>query len=496
MQQKPASKETIQKLHENMGSNFSSFVPLLCSCASSLESLEQLNEDEPENRENLNLWKILLKLQLFSLIINLDLSTFLRANFRSTSNSEKCYNLKYVNVITIEGYSYLFGFGKDKNNALWKKIKELGEQINDEKLIKDINDIEQRVKGFENIYAQREDRYNRNLSIHYDSDPIKVHNFLSQINEDTEIIRISSFLKILDDISVFTYKYIQKFKIPIIYSINNYDIDIWEKTNNFPNENSKLFNVLDEKLVHFTEQLDCIVAQCKIPKIVQEKLSLDSTFSDEFQPLVESSYPGIHIFFIYLDLACAVRAYLSSEVYFEKQLNLRRINIVVYEGFKHLYGYTDSDHIKSFWQRNITSILKKSTNTILLDSLAKIEYELKELASDNGINNMQLRECTVHYRYKERDNIITLFHALVKSNPLIEMNKSLKLLTLLPKLLKINTESASFKYDLEQEKIKSSNNKSLAQIDNIISMIEQINIDPEKKQEMIKYINKVKNLLM
>jgi hypothetical protein len=46
MSQKPASKETIQKLYENMGSNFSSFVPLLCNCISSFECIEKLDENE------------------------------------------------------------------------------------------------------------------------------------------------------------------------------------------------------------------------------------------------------------------------------------------------------------------------------------------------------------------------------------------------------------------------------------------------------------------
>jgi hypothetical protein len=114
MSQVSATKETIQNLYDNMGRNFSCFVPILCDCVSSLESIEKLNVSESENRENNSLWKTLLKLQIFSLIINLDLSTFLRADFRTTSNPEKRCNLKYVNVITIEGYSYLFGFGKDK----------------------------------------------------------------------------------------------------------------------------------------------------------------------------------------------------------------------------------------------------------------------------------------------------------------------------------------------------------------------------------------------
>ncbi len=496
MTQVSATKETIQKLYDNMGNNFSCFVPLLCDCVNSFESIEQLNVWESENRENNSLWKTLLKLQIFSLIINLDLSTFLRADFRTTSNSEKRCNLKYVNAITIEGYSYLFGFGKDKRNAFWNIIKNLAEQINDNEFIVDVDGIEQRAKEFENIFAQREDRYKRNLTIHYDSDPIKVHNYLSQISEDKETIRTSAFLKILDDITIFIKKYIQKFQIPLICSTNNFDIDIWEKINYFPDNNNKLFNELDEKLIHFTKQIDSIVAQCKIPKLVQEKLSLDNTFFAGLEPFIQTIYPGIHVFFIYLDLASAVRAYLSSESYLEKQLNLRRVNVVIYEGFKHLYGFNNSDYLQSFWHKNINEILKDSTNATQLDTLANIEHDLKVLSSENDINNTQLRECSVHYRYKERDNVITLFHALIKSNPLIEIDKSLKLLYILPKLLGLITDSVSFKYNLEQEKIKLSNNKTSAQIDIILSMIEQTKIAPEKKQQIINSINNIKNLLL
>jgi len=478
-----------------MGSNFSCFVSLLCDYVSSLESIEKLNVSESENLEINSLWKTLLKLQIFSLIINLDLSTFLRANFRTTSNPEKRCNLKYVNVITIEGYSYLFGFGEDKKNAFWNLIKNLAKHINDNEFIADIDEVEQRAKEFENIFAKREDRDNRNLTIHYDSDPIKVHSYLSQISEEQETIRTSAFLKILDDITIFIKKYIQKFQIPLICSTNNYEIDIWEKINYFP-DNNKLFNQLDEKLVHFAEQLDNIIAQCKIPMLVQEKLNLDSTFSAGLQPLVQTIYPGIHVFFIYLDLASTVRAYLSSESYLEKQFNLRRINIIVYEGFKHLYGYNGCDYLKSFWYKNTNEVLKESTNTAQLDTLAITEHNLKKISLDNDINDARLRECFVHYRYKERDNVITLFHALIKSNPLIEMNKSLKLLNILPKLLAVITESMSFKHNLEQDKIKLSNNKTLDQIDNILSMIEQTKIDPEKKQQFINSINNIKNLLL
>lgn len=495
MTQKPASKERIMDLYKNMGLNFRSFVPLLSIYTGALENLEQIQKDESNDVNILSLYKKLLKLQIFNLIINLDLSGFLRANFRSTSNSEKRCNLKHINVITIEGYNYLFGFGKDKGKAIFSIIKNLAELLNEEELIKDINTIEQIAKEFENTFATRKDRDHRNLAIHYDSDPIKVYSLLSQISEDTETVRICSFLKILDALSVFTSNYLNKFEKYNIYSNINCDIDIYEKLNQFPDLNNKLFNSLEHKLNSFVKHIDFIINQIQLLKITQEKIDIENIYSECFRQTIESIYPSIHICFIYLDLASAVRAYLSSEFYFEKQLNLRRLNIVVYEGFKHLYGYTESDHINSFWHRNIIPILSNSSNHNQIDSLTKIEHKLKEVASDKGINNMLLRECSVHYRYKKRDNIVTLFHALVKSSPLMEMKNSIKILNLLPQLIEINTDSVDFKYIMEKEKIKSHHIKTKNEFDKISSFFENLNIDPEKKQEMLNNINKIKNFL-
>lgn len=84
----------------------------------------------------------------------------------------------------------------------------------------------------------------------------------------------------------------------------------------------------------------------------------------------------------------------------------------------------------------------------------------------------------------------------MKANPLIELNKALKLLQILPELIKLNTGSIGVVYNSEHEKIKLSNNKTVVQIDAILTIIEQANIAPELKQESIDKINKIKSLLL
>jgi len=442
MSQIPASKETIDNLYKNMGHNFSLFVPILITYT---QSLEQIERDNAKNKEKADFSEMLLKLNTFCLLINLDLSAFLRADFRSTSIPEKRCNLKYINVILIEGYSYLFGFRKQKKYSLWSILKKTAEQIDDEDLINDINNIEQQANVFRDIYAGGKDREDRNLSIHYDSDPQKVYDLMLNINEEIEAKKTNAFLGILENINILINNHIKKFHKAI--SSNSKNIDIWEKINQFNDKDNRLFNELERQITGYSNHLDSIISKCRTPKKIKEKFGFDDTFINELAPLVESVNPGIHILLIYLDLASAVRAYLSSEFYIEKQLNLRRIHIVVYEGFKHIYGYSDRDIEQSFWRCNIYPILKTSTDIGQLNNLENIEKELIELASDKGINNLDLRECVVHYKYKERDNVLELYHTLVKSNPLIEMTKALKLLKLLPQLLEINTVSIRFIYN-------------------------------------------------
>ncbi len=487
MSHRLATKETITDLYMNMGSNFSIFVPILYNYTQSLELSNKVgSRDEVEA----DLSDILLKLNTFCLLINLDLSTFLRADFRSHSTPEKRCNLKYINVILIEGYNYLFGFKRQKKDALWRIFKNTAERVNDKELIIDIKNIDQQANDFRDIYAEKKDRGNRNLSIHYDSDPQKVYDLLLNLREDAEIKKMCAFFGILENINVLISKHILKYYKLI--SSSNKNINIWERINHFDDNNNKLFNELEGTITCYSNQLDSIISQCRVPKKIQEKFELNNELTKRLTPFIKSVNPCIHILFIYLDLASAVRAYLSSEFYFEKQLNLRRVHIIVYEGFKHIFGYSERDNEQSFWSRNILPILKTTTDIDQLNKLENIEKELQKLASDKGITNLDLRECVVHYRYKERDNVIKLFHALVKLNPLIEMNKALKLLKLLPKLIEISNDSVRFIYNLEQEKIKLINNKMLEQFNHILSMAEQIEMNPKKRQEVIDMLNKIK----
>lgn len=506
MEKPAASEETIKSLHEDMGKTIESVFPIMCDYISSLEDLSKIDIaliEEIDDVKTIELWKILLRLEIFRLLLAIQLSSFLRANFRAESNAEKRFNLKHIVVITIEGYRYLFGKKKDRSKAVWTKLLQLIVRINDEDLTTESIKLKCVAKDFEYQYMQGSDKDARNIFVHYDSDPLLVYDETSQLCEDYEAQRASAFLKILEVIAAFVYKITDKFKIPLICSFNDFNIDLWQKINRFPDNEMKVQYAVGSAITSYSEKLDGIIKMCNMPKFFVEQFNsdktsiknfkLDNKFVERFKPIIESMYPSIHIHFIYLDLGCAIKAYLTSSHFIEKQINLMRINVVVYEGFGHIYGFEEIYRFNSFWYKYIYLPLKDSTDPIIIDKLTNAENVLKELSIDENINNPFLRELFVHLRYKERDNIIPLFHQLIESNPLVEMSKALKLLNIIPTLIELNSKSLTNVGDVE---IQRSNVESVKPIDNIISLVETISLNLESKQEIITIMNSIKTNLL
>jgi hypothetical protein len=494
----PASLESINLLYANMGNNFKMFTPLLCSFVDVYEKLE-LIDNVKFPTEDLLLCKELIKLNISLLLISMDLSTFLRANFKSASPTEKRFNLKYVNVITYEGFNYFFGLRNNKENALWSLLMKEAKQIDNKVLNDDILKVTACADEFENKYLQSSDLNSRNLSVHYDKNPILVYYDIVKLNEEDETKRAIAFLAILESLSFFIRKYFKQNEETLskhLKSQEPYDLSIREIINSFQDKTGKLSTTLNDKIISFGQCLDKIISSCNKQKFIADKLELKDDFSNLFNSIIESIYPGLHLHFIYLDLACTIKAYLNSEYYFEKQMNLRRIRIVLYEGFKKIYGFTSNQEINSFWRKNIYNILYNSSDFTITSKLTTTENNLKQLREYSDLKDDKKRECSVHYRYKKSDNIIPIFHQLIDSNPIIEMDKALHMLNLLPTIIELNEISFQEVYKSVSDNISLSNSKTRETIDNIISMIEESKIEDKNKQLAIEQIKKIEEMYL
>ena len=482
MSAKPASEKLLQSIYTKMGEDLKSLSPLLYDSIKTSEELDKIDvSDKSEMEKNSILFnKEFTNLYIYFLFLKLDISTIFRANLRAKTDTEKKANLKYINVITLEGYKYLFGFGKDKKKSFWVKLETTANALNNAELMRDLSEIEKKALDFESTHTKKIDANNRNTAIHYDINTFNVYSYLHQISEEYETNRILSFFSLLEIIKIFFEKWILILNLSPIYCKSDKVIN--EKLNITPDNCNDLYNLTGDVIEFYANGVDHLMTKVKFYTSILEKLNNQKLNIDLF----ESISTGIHIAFLYTDLACAVRSCLKSEYFMERMLNLRHINVIVYEGFKKIYGYTPIDRDKSFWTKTIKNILMKSNDIKLIDSLTNIEKELIKIAEDTSINNMDLREQSVHYRFQNKDNIIPLFNTLNKLNVNNELIKVSKLLVLLPKLLQITVSALQCQNRASVDSINQTKTEILSKFNVLIeNLLNNDDFTPEQRNKCL-----------
>lgn len=179
------------------------------------KKLERTEKFCSENELNINLGglKNLLEYRIFIGILTLDLCAatliYLRANFQY----EGLYSARQIIIVISEGYKKIYNFisknkegdlvTKHRNNSFW--IKEIGQIIE--------SDLPNYQPQYELITEQL-DKYlevnfealktTRDLSIHYDKEPIKVYNMLSELDIEETFKKMVPFLNILNEMFAFT----------------------------------------------------------------------------------------------------------------------------------------------------------------------------------------------------------------------------------------------------------------------------------------------------
>lgn len=188
--------------------------------------IKDLQVAEEELKLSLAGHKNLLEYRLFIGLLNLDLCTavliYLRANFQY----EGIYSARQIIVIISEGYKKIYNFviknekggliTKYRNDSFW--IKEIGKEV--------LCDLSQYKPQYD-LITEKLDKYlevnfdllktKRDLSIHYDKNPIKVYNMMSELNIEETFKKLIPFLEILNEMFAFTYVlsqgYLQKSEI-------------------------------------------------------------------------------------------------------------------------------------------------------------------------------------------------------------------------------------------------------------------------------------------
>lgn len=478
----PASEETRKTLYDNLGKT-------ICELEVGLKYKLLVYEILKENINKKNSSEIeylhysLEYLNIFYQFINIESFAVLRNCLKATCSFERSYNLKFINIIIVEGYKHLYGYEKNRRKSIWNKFKTLLNVIDDDEFKKDYNELNNKIKHFGEKNVT--DKYQRNFAIHYDDDPLGVYKMLIDLSEENEVQRFFKFWDLLSEVSFFALKYLNKYKDDLIRESN-----IQLKTplpsiyySLFENNKIEIYTSLEKHIEYQTENLNYYVKLLELPFFLRNYFK-DNDDDDFFyvNKLIEVIKVTIQLLYLYIDLASATRAFIISDNVLEKQIAMKQMNIITYEGFNKLYGVKENKF--SFFKSYLQPIVEMVDNDVIKIKLYQLEINLKHYKIElKSIENK--RQMSVHYH----EGVDQIYNMMQDFNPLVEFNRAKKLLDLLTRILNCSSDCATILYLKQKEFFNQKNAKVYESIDKIVKLLER-----SQSSENLKLIQLLKDI--
>lgn len=179
---KEASKETVENLIDN---SLRTIEDLCKKVVEDISFLKELNADVPQ------LLRLAIELRMNMRFVLIDLMTSLRGCLNGTYTFEKCYHIKNLEGVRVEGCHLLFGYGEEKDGLIWKKLeyelKQVCQRFDKSKyaqVYERLLSLYDKVsKQLRTVMTSYEERKSRNLTYHYDDDLYKVYKQLVKIKD-------------------------------------------------------------------------------------------------------------------------------------------------------------------------------------------------------------------------------------------------------------------------------------------------------------------------
>lgn len=149
--------------------------------------------------------------------------------------------------------------------------------------------------------------------------------------------------------------------------------------------------------------------------------------------------------YIALDLYAAYRQYLSATTDYEERQAMTKANIVMSEGYKKLYGFTEDKQKESFWGKQIKKAVDE--NPSHRQDYDEITLQLREFVPPNLDKDM--RDYAVHYDRDPRK----VYRMLSSINAEEVLQRVIKFLSVLERVAKLT-------FDLLKTLIKNDDNRT------------------------------------
>lgn len=479
---KEASKETLENL---IGNSSKTIEDLYKKVVEDISLLKEVNAGAPQ------LLRLAIELRMNMRFILIDLMISLRGSLHGTYTFEKCYHIKNLEGIRVEGYHLLIGYVEEREGAVWTNLGcELRQVYKRFESSKHAQVYEQLVSFYDRVSTQLktmmityEERKSRNLTYHYDDDLYKVYKQIVNVKdkgEDEAMKCIISWMDTLLWIQALcdTIEYVETFQGNIFskatrashFQDNINKLDFYKRIGSEFSKKDQFKEVLDKVLKNI-DNIDWAAKEKDKLGRLEDWFGENNTKQDK-PKTIKDMKDLMNVYLLiemsFADIACVIRAFANAKSDIEYPLTFRRLLISKVSTLGHLVGYNDAEKRNALW----TFIQKAVPNdaTLLKTEATEIRIELERLLK---YEDVKLRALFVHYldRDTNKSNVLHILGSIDGIDLLKEINTYTTLIKIMGRIRKfLKTLMAEFAIRVNRS-TKASTIKMKAQINRLRQLI-------------------------
>lgn len=394
------------------------FLEKLTSIAEVLDGIRQDDGCIPQESEYI---VTLLETYLFSQLALMELLSYDKSCQNARSIIERNTSIGYFDLAIGEGVSYLCGYGAKEKNTKLSGIKKGMPDCDHKKKIIDI------CEGFKEFCEGQklttgEFKLVKEYTKHYWTDYIDAIRHLMTIDNQTEAIRVNSYILMLTELSDCIGDF---FNSQPVIKIKTNKI-IGEKTLKCPIAEDGGVVMQCTKRIAIDEA--CMTTLWEAAKMYDKTikfgecgiLSADKAKSLELEiaTLMKLSTPVWHIRKVSLDIDYAIKSYFNSENHLERQSSTYRMLIALYGGLTRLFGISDKEQNGSLIA-NYHKAISDCYDNALLAKERTLKRDLKDFGVELKDRFEQVRDTLIHSRSgnKRKDMVLEKYYLICELCP-------------------------------------------------------------------------------
>jgi hypothetical protein len=492
---KEASKETVDDLILNASKTIEDLYSKVCADDKHLAACDNSTSD---------ILKLMLELRRDFRFVMIDLLTSIRACLCSKHTFEKCYHIKNLEGIRIEGYQLICCFGKEKKDAIWTRIglalKVCVTKATEERFTKAYEGLvelyDKITDSLNAIAASNDERMSRNVTYHYDDESLVVYDQLRKVQEtgeDTPLRLVTPWMDALLVVVMMsdTIEYVesaQGHSLPAKDNGRDYHFDIislhlYDMMAEELMKTGKLQDALNLPLQEI-DRVDWAALEKKKLLRLKELLAERTQVTEPPKSLVDVSFVlniSMMIRIIFADVASIIRAFLKAESEIEHALTLRRLVISKVSVLGHLIGYNEAEKQNALWDTIISAI--PSGEVALMGEACAIRQDLEALIKQEDVEK---RALYVHLmdRYTHESNVPRIIESLKGVDLMSELHVLTGLINVLGSIKKFLTPLITAIAKVEDKKAKETDAMIRSQIKDFRRLTSNPKITPELRNNI------------